>query len=385
MRKIFVTLSIIWISLIASNPALASRARVAVFDTGDGGALLGAGASMGSFQTDDMYNIFYNPAYLNDYNDFVTIEKSNAYGYETVTSTGTTSAASALTAQGGFISNWGLFTLGLFFNRIEAINQIRSPTTTLTNDYSNKGQMAPLELLFGMETKGVKWGLDLSYASVNPVNKARKDYDMNLRVGASYMGFDPWLHYKIMGNDDIQGSNATKHTDYGGGMKYTWGEWTPYGGYSYYEINPDGDNNDINLHSWGLGLSRNQRVTQGVQLGYSAGYWVSNRPVVRSGGTGYQLMVPISVFAEGDALSWLTLRAGITYFAVDTNGGASANSDRTKGRFGATIRVSKIDLDWVIGNNAAATTVSTEQAAMDAAAFDISNRFFTAASLTYKW
>jgi len=65
-----------------------------VTGTGDGGLVLGANGSSGSFHADDDYNLFYNPAFVNDQADWAIIEKSNFTG-----------AGLGGTAQGGFVTS----------------------------------------------------------------------------------------------------------------------------------------------------------------------------------------------------------------------------------------------------------------------------------------
>src|SRR5579885_2337655 len=84
--------------ILATSNAFASRSRTAVLGTGDGGQFLSAG----SFFYDDARNIFYNPAYVNDFKNWGIIEKSNFPGG---------------TAEGGFVTSLSSFNLGVYVNR----------------------------------------------------------------------------------------------------------------------------------------------------------------------------------------------------------------------------------------------------------------------------
>ena len=53
--------------MIMGSNAFASRSRLNVMGTG--------GAAAGSFYYDHIYNIFYNPSYINDMKNYVIFEK----------------------------------------------------------------------------------------------------------------------------------------------------------------------------------------------------------------------------------------------------------------------------------------------------------------------
>src|SRR4051812_7704424 len=88
-----------------NNNAFAARAHLAVMGTGDAGLLGNAFNSGGSFYYDDAYNMFYNPAYVNDFRNWATIEKFNG----------------SASAMGGFATKISNMYLGLFVNRADAI------------------------------------------------------------------------------------------------------------------------------------------------------------------------------------------------------------------------------------------------------------------------
>src|SRR3954453_12136441 len=86
--------------ILATSNAFASRSRTSVLGTGDGGLFLNGG----TFFYDDARNIFYNPAYVNDFKNWGIIEKSNYVSGAGGTQLGTS-------AEGGFVSSLSSFNL----------------------------------------------------------------------------------------------------------------------------------------------------------------------------------------------------------------------------------------------------------------------------------
>jgi hypothetical protein len=105
-----------------------------------------------------------------------------------------------------------------------------------------------------------------------------------------------------------------------------------------------------------------------------------------------RLTVPVDFSLEGDANSWLTLRAGLGYHLYDRAGLSSGQkdtvADMTTGRVGATVHAGKADVDFAVGKLGIAnegTTGSGEGAAYDNQTLDFGNGFFAAAAFTYHW
>ena len=82
MNKKFLVCLMAMVAL-ASTDVFASRARVVTMGTGDGGLILGGNGDRGSFSYDDGYNIFHNPAEVNQFNNWGIIEKSNDVHFTT--------------------------------------------------------------------------------------------------------------------------------------------------------------------------------------------------------------------------------------------------------------------------------------------------------------
>jgi hypothetical protein len=146
--------------VFASSDVYASRARVLVEGTGDSGLILGNNGNMGSFYADDAYNMFYNPAYVNDYKNFGIIEKSNFNSaYTSAGGNNVIATSGGTTAEGGFVTSIGNYSLGLYMNRTDVLSDAI---------YQNPFNMRPIDVMIGGDN-GLKWGLGLTYSSYKAV------------------------------------------------------------------------------------------------------------------------------------------------------------------------------------------------------------------------
>lgn len=327
MKKVFFSFAVA-LSILASIPAQASRARNLVMFTGDGGEVLNGG----SFYYDDEYNIFYNPAYVNEFKNWGIIEKSNGSGNGS--------------AQAGFVASLlGLYNIGLYMNRVQSLSPGLFTTTT---------EMKPVEIFFGADM-GIRWGLGVGYAREDSDSQ-----DLNLKLGAMVSDFEPFVNFRPMSKDRSATGAEIKNHDILVGTRYKWGEWIPYAAFRNSKSTLAGiDTNKRTV--FGLGLARNTKISEEVRLNYSFSYW--NRKLNQ--GTAANLF-PIDFSVEADAAQWVTVRGGFAF------------RERSRGRLGATFHISKVDVDWGLGGSAAAENLDTETLGLD-------QGFFTALSIGYKW
>jgi hypothetical protein len=399
--------AVVILAALASTNAFASRARLLVFGTGDGGLILGDNGNMGSFYTDDAYNIFYNPAYVNDYKNFGIIEKSN-YNSAYISSqdvvgtnfppstpavnntTGFGNTSGGATAEGGFVTSIFNYSFGLFMNRTDVLSDAI---------YAHPFDMRPIDIMIGGD-QGWKWGVGVTYSSYRgtPIGGSMlSDTDVVIRVGAEINDFEPFAWYRVGGDNHfvptgVSATNPAVVTSTGVeqnkmwavGLKYHWGEWTPYAAIKKTQFN-----NETTGEIFGAGIGRNTKLTEGVKLAYSFaffrqaasdqfGFNVANRGELNP----QRSVLPINVAVEGDAASWVTLRAGLSYNLVDQIATGTA-PDQTSGRIGATFHAGKVDFDWAVGK--AATGGAETANATDSQNFDVSTGFFTAAAVSYHW
>ncbi len=368
--------SLVFIMLLSAlaftNESQASRARLIVLGTGDAGMLLDGAITAagtvaygggGSFFYNDPYNMFYNPSYVNDFKDWAVVEKSNFAG---------PAFAGGSTAQGGFVTSFFNFNIGVYVNRIDAVRTLSVASAAATR---------PIEITFGADM-GVKWGLGVLVANRNTATATDQIY--TIRAGAQFMDFDPFVHYSVGGQDQTGGTS--NHTAMTFGMRYHWGEWIPFATYRQDKTTTAATNVDNKTDAWGVGMGRESKVSDSMKTMYSIAF-------VRATSTAAadHSVVPFNFGVEGDVTSWLTLRAGLGYNVYDKTGGNSAG-DTTTGRIGASIKVGKADLAFAFGKAGfSAGTQTTGEAPsgtaqnVDGQNFDLGSGLFTAASLSYKW
>jgi len=337
--------------LLFHSQSFASRARVLVMGSGDGGVYLDSFGNGGSFSWESPYNIFYNPAYINDHFDWAIVEKSNFPGN---------------TAQGGFVSSLLKYRFGLYLNRVGQ----------LPSAYFHEQDMRPVDIMFGKENETLKWGVSVHWGSARIAKKS--NHDLSVRMGIKWFGLEPWVGGKIIGRDEFSGE-ILKNSKIDGGFRYRWGEWTPYLAYKTETLT-----GTSRAHTYGIGLSRNTEIAEGVEAHYAFSYWRVTNSV--------RTVVPIEIGVEGEVTSWLKLRGGLEFRWVDQSNNTTA-SDPTYVRVGASFIYDYLDFDWVVGKSNSLTTVGTTTTtnvqetadATNSQNFDITNGFFTAASVTYKW
>jgi len=347
------------LGVLGTSNAFASRARVLTM--GDG---FGSGFSTGfdgSFYYDDTHNMFYNPAYVNDFKNWATVEKS---------------AGSSGQAQGGFATSMHGFNLGMYFNRHTDTSGLGSAGT----GYLNSSNMRPIDVIFGGEQGNLKWGVGANYSSFKGANDT-SDTDLVVKLGVSVMDFEPFLAWRAIGIDNLNAVMG-RNKMFALGLRYHWGEWTPVAYYKNSKFETAGIDTK-GTRDFGLGLGRNMKLAEGFRLNYMASLFRRTADVVSASNiTG----VPLTMGMEGDVTSWMTARGGFTYFLLARQNGQTL-AIATTGRIGATFHLGKADLDWVWGNGAAGATGTSGTEAnsnIDAQVMDL-NGIFTAASLTYRW
>jgi hypothetical protein len=342
MKKQIVS-AIVLAGMIASSSAFASRARNMVL--GQGGAEFVSGANSGSFYYEDAYNFFYNPAYVNDYKNWVIVEK------------GTNTDA-----MFGVVTSMMNFNLGVFANRTTGLGSPRFED--------------PIEVMFGGDA-GVKWGVGAQYMQAG--SGAEKARELNLRAGISVNGLDPFIGYRVIGKDEA-GATITKFKGYNAGLRYHFGEWTPYAAYTMNETVAPTVALSSETKTWLAGIGRETKLAEGARLVYAVYYATLKSDV--AGTSRKTNTLPLNVGVEADALTWLTLRAGVAY-AIAGNQGRT-----TTGRLGGTFHISKVDLDYAFGNETGTATAvggSTTTSTPDSPNIGFDSGTFHRVALRYSW
>ena len=393
--------AIVLTGMIATSSAFASRARINVMGTGDAGQFLQGG----SFIYDDAYNMFYNPAYVNDFKNWVTIEKRGV----------------GATNEGGFVTSFMNMNVGFFFNRTDAFNVPFNTVTTGAFSTTTGAQdgVRPIDLIIGGDA-GVKWGLGLSYANgsggtlTQPgglfTGTATKASSLTARAGVSVADFEPFVAFRIIGKEEDKNEEPgrtlkNEESDMQAGLKYHYGEWTPYAAYRILKGEKSGSATAANngdtyeANSMAVGLARNSKIGENTRMIYSVAfnrlkvtdYRALNTAVKQDAG---RTVIPVDLSLESDLSGWFTIRGGLQYRLMDRTSGINTSSstpsilgstttavigtqaDATTARIGGTIHAGKADVDFSFGN-------STNGA--DGANIGFDSQTFTNVSLTYRW
>lgn len=327
--------------MIASSSAFASKARELVL--GQGGAeVLG---NYGSMYYDSVYNMFYNPAYINDFKNWVSFEKGTVGN-----------------AEFGFASSMMNFNMGLYFNRKSATPNIGT----------SNSDASVVDLVVGGD-QGAKWGLGLTYGQGNNTADTVQN-SFIARAGISMSGLDPFVAFNISSQDKALGVKTTTYSGMNGGLRYHYGEWVPYALISSTKSKNEATTVETKTTGYALGLGRETKLAEGARLVYSL-YYKHSETKTADVKTASNMAIPMQAGVEADALSWLTLRAGVNHTLI-----GNGNAKKTSAKIGGTFHVAKVDLDYAFGNGNAAGGDSSDSADVG---FDANT--FHQISMRYSW
>jgi hypothetical protein len=358
--------------IVGANSALASRARVNVMGQGENGFIFNGSGSM---YYDDMYNIFHNPSYVNDFKNWVIIEK----GVTNATAAGTGNV------EGGFVTSMMGMNFGFFMNREDAFSLSR---LTLTPGTGNTG-VRPIDFVIGGD-HGVKWGLGMTYASQKgdvgaAAPRNTNDRQLAVNAGIQVADFAPFINYRVTGKSTaIATGDETKTSDYAIGVKYMYGEFTPYAAYRK-AFQKTGSTMNSSDKAYIVGVGRNSKLGENARLVYNVSFGQQTDKNNAAAGDAKQTVIPVDFALEADVASWITVRGGLQYRLMDkvtgSGAGTSAGSqdDATTGRIGATFHINKVDLDWALGQGVAAAN------SLDSSSAGFDGGTFTNLSLAYRW
>lgn len=420
MKGKLLTSAILATLLVGSN-AMASIARQAVLGgqpvfTSAGTAAVVTNGVNGSLWYDDSYNVFYNPAYINEHKNYVTVNK----GFE----------------GGWFSSVMENFAYGVYVNRGQTaatgtpgatygggtfVAPGLKPQATMVGGSALNNTRRPIDLFFGGDT-GIKWGAHLAWAyhrDQTGAIKGRDDGEITNRywhmdLGAEVMGFEPFIGLtafsKYQNNNAANFSNQDLY-EFNIGTRYKYEAWTPYVAYRKYR--EAGSNGAFarqvqTRHSlYGLGVGHDTKVADGVHIMKNIGLWYdavqddSAIDAITLLGTERfrkynHTILPINLALEAEATSWLTLRAGLTYdfinerkFDSSTNDASTSLADKkqsqngtTTVRIGSTVKFGKLHIDSAFGNG---TTATTSGETLDSSSMGVDSQTFALVSASYHW
>jgi hypothetical protein len=272
---------ILSVGLLASVDASASMARLGVMGTA-GGSVVGEG----SLYYQDRYNMFYNPAHINNVDSFTILE---------------------LDRMAGGVLDLSGFKVGGFVTG------------------SPDGSPNPLNLVFGGDT-GLKWGLGVNVLSVNDGDDMSNE--VVLHAGIDINGIQPFFTFRVL--NDLSDADYMR-----AGVRYEMGEWTPFAAYS-------NNNDDDNVL---IGVGRNTEIANGASLNYALSFIRGLEAETNT--------LPLDVSIEADALSWLTLRGGMSYalLAANADGVTDTSAERASVRAGGAFHIGGAMVDFGVSTN----------------------------------
>lgn len=323
---------------LMATPAFASKARQAAL----GGAVT---------TSDDVQEIFNNPAKMFNFGDLLTVE----YGAN---------------AEGGFFRSSGDTKYGVYFgNRSTTFNgavatangMLAAASASLLNEQN------PLEIFYGSKGGDMAWAMSFKYsAGENKTTKAKSE-SMGLRAG---VGTDAYEAYAVVG---LSGSSkqelATTNAEIKNeptirvGGEYFMGDSTVYadvltGGAKITNTTPAMDAKATNTE-YTVGVESKIKG-EGSHFFYGVAL-KSTETKVGDNKKDTTMKLPVYAGVEADAASWLVVRGFVKQSVllnsvknVDTAGattGETTGTNDTTAGFGAGLKFGKLTVDGTLSTD----------------------------------
>lgn len=373
---------------VAVSPAFASKARY--------------GALGNSYHITDTQSIFVNPVHMHKVGSFATFELGQP-----------SSSATAEKAEGGFLMNssWGMW--GAYIgHRSETVTEFVSGINTRLTGLSSDGllltEQNPLDLFFGGDMAGMKWGTYLHYSNSKTDTATATVNGANAKVSTAGAGFglggdnwDAYLRVGLMGKSEAVASTPAAFNaelkqkglySVGGGYwmenNYFFGHFLTAKG-EFSSIQPT---TDIEKTEYQVGVVNNNPVAGG-NVFYGVSYL--NNEVKRDSSASStkesKSRLPVVIGMEVDAASWLVLRGSVTQAVLlGENKAPTAAAEKselvnsTTVAAGAGIKFGKLTLDGLISHTAGPNTGRGTEANLPNTTGTIDGTgTITQASLTY--
>jgi hypothetical protein len=326
------TMAVLATSALVGQQAFASKARMIA---------LGEDKESGSYHVQDVRNIFYNPAQVNQYQDLAIFEwgSETGRGYtSTVVYPPEVDYNSGPKAQGGVIKSLGDYTLGVYFgNESDTVDLTRAvaDTSTTASARNLKSAEDVLNVFFAGKASSIDWGVGLTYTStkddkvdtnadgITDASNGSKQYGHAISLGAST---ETWQGFATVGLGSMsENTRATGQPRYDGklglhlGLTYSWNEWTPFVSYKQIDWEQTRDTGSARVTTDGsytnyeVGIGHERKVSDNITAYARVGYVYKEAELkFSSAPTEIKNVYVPAVFAvEGKALSWLTLRASV--------------------------------------------------------------------------
>jgi len=362
-----------------SFQVMASKARMLA---------LGQDDEVGSYILDDTRNVFYNPAYVNRYKEYMIFE----WGEDASTADSDTSPK----AEGGYFNGGGNFGYGVYLGgESDSAIANRDSINSTFLDQDNPAH------IFVSGDMGVEWGFSLAYSqnedeqspSTNPIKREQSSLDLNMGFIAGNLNF--FANFDIF--DRSEGSTASPDEDYEAdlGMKiggaYALGDYTAYANFSktgFEYRNGSGviDREDEDL-VYQIGFGKVQDLSDTSKLIFDISYNKSendseqNKSSTPTALDTSSWSFPLTIGFETEVKDWLTLRGSVKKNILgegeDTSKRSQTTQNTTTVSMGTTLTLGAIKLDGLIGATDTSGNNGTKSGAIS------SNNLMTRVSLQY--
>lgn len=351
-----------------SSTAWATKARMQAL----GWSSVGSGEYVGSRTYSDTRSVFKNPAYVNEFSDYVVAE----WGADANTATASVDSSSTPSPEGGIFRRSGKHSWGIYYgNTYDSLNCARlgiSNATCGEDLYSNinfSGTAAGsstgetgflekdnvLDLFFGSSSGDMKWGANIQLARGNDeqttVGVDKDHFSLVAAFGILKGPLDIYLRANIIDKSEgglsevqwgdgnaVEGGTDEWKRDFGLtiGVAYEWKKNTFFAevktdGFEHVQgVNDDtgtgsgtallvaeADGIDVKL-GWGrtMNVTKHSRIFTDAFLRYVKVDFSS--PHIDSNEYEHSRMqLPIIVGYEAMATKWLTLRGSVSYKLFD--------------------------------------------------------------------
>lgn len=299
MKKLLVLAAL----TMAAAPAMASKARLNA---------LGNASHLVDTQT-----LFVNPADLNYVGDFATLEFGN-----------NTPATGEAKAEGGFVRNtsWGKVGAYLghrndvttdFISLYNAKNALNSTATGQLLSEQN-----PLDLFYGNEFSGMKYGVDLHYSNskndTGATSVVQKQNTLGLSAGVRTDIWNAYLRLGLSGKTESDVAASPKLESkglYKAGGGYWFDSIYAFANYEYAKGTgtTSSVDTDITKNQYEVGMVNNHKLDAGTFF-YGVSYLSNEVKYDKSGSPTAKIsqnVIPLVVGMEMDATSWMVLRGSV--------------------------------------------------------------------------
>lgn len=334
MRNSIILLAV---TMLASAPAFASRARL---------ESLGEGKN-GSFYIKDNRNVFLNPATIIDQKKQFNLELGSA-------SSATVDSSGAPQAQANYIGSFGDFNYNLAFG-----NQSDAAITALS---AFVGGLAPLKYTeFGLAgDAGVKWGVSAFHGGnyTSTTTGTTSATHVGARFGLGMDAFNFFGTVGIIANSKSGADNVAKgNIALNLTATYAMDDFTFFGnfvngGVTYYTGSPATEVGKVSNMDFSVGVGHQKEMVKGVSMFSKAAVNYGTTSTTPTGGTEAKTKtwsLPVTLGVEAEALNWLVLRGSASHGLFGKGVVGTAVTAGTGLKFGAVTIDSLVTQNGVNG------------------------------------